>query len=599
MVTYGALDAMADRVAHCILKRRGTEAEPVPLLFDKGLDQIASILGVLKAGKFFALLDPSTPAARGADILKELQADVLLTDRQNIDRAGNVAGKNGSVISSESIRSSPAVAAPRLAIEPTAIADIRYTSGSTGRPKGVIQSHRNVLHQISLYTNSFKICPEDRIAVLTANAGNTITSIFLALLNGAVLLPFDVQKKGVKELVHWLLAEKISFTMMSSPLFRSVCESLTGVEKFPELRMIRLASEGAYRADVDLYRRHFPPTCVLANALASNETHLLTMFFLDHITEITGDDLPVGYPVEDKEIILRDDTGQAVGYDQIGEIVVRSKYLSPGYWRRPDLTKTTLKPDPEDPEKRLYFTGDLGLMRADGCLVHKGRKDFRIKVRGYGVDLVEVENTLVSHPAVREAVVVPRPNERGESDLVGYFTSDSGPEISISELRRYLVERLPDFMIPSVFVMLDVIPLTSNGKVDRKALPAPDRSRPHLDTAYVAPRSSIEQKLVEIWAVVLSLSQVGIHDNFFELGGHSLAATRIVARIIKHFQLEIPVQSLFSCPTVAEMARIVTEHQGRQLGDEGLENMLSKIESLSDEEARRLVSEDPSKGAKN
>jgi acyl-coenzyme A synthetase/AMP-(fatty) acid ligase/acyl carrier protein len=519
----------------------------------------------------------------------------LLADLSNMDQAMEIAGKTVSVVSFESLSSTPAGAAPAVAIEPAALANVRYTSGSTGSPKGVLQPHRNLLHQIFLYTHAFKICFEDRISVLTSNTGNTITTVFLALLNGAALLPFDVKKNGVRALVRWLSAERISFAIISSPLFRSVCDSLTGVEKFPDLRAIRLASEGAYRADAELFKKHFPPSCILVNGLSSGETNLVTDFFLDPDAEIAGDELPVGYAVEDKEVLLLDDAGRAAGADQIGEIVVRSKYLSPGYWRQPELTNQKFKPDPHEPDKRLYFTGDLGVQRSDGCLIHKGRKDFRVKIRGYGVDLLEVENALLSHPGVREAIVVALPNERGESDLVGYFTCKSGARLSTTELRRHLVERLADFMIPPVFMMLDALPLTANGKLDRNALPAPNRSRPHLETAYAAPRNSTEEELAEIWAAVLSLSQVGIHDNFFELGGHSLAATRVVSRVLKHFQLEIPVQSLFSCPTVAEMARIITQHQGRQLGDGELENILSKIESLSDDEARRLAGEEPSK----
>jgi acyl-coenzyme A synthetase/AMP-(fatty) acid ligase/acyl carrier protein len=497
------------------------------------------------------------------------------------------------------MRSSTSVDAPRIAIEPAAIADIRYTSGSTGRAKAIIQWHRNLLYQVLLYTNLYRICSDDRISVLTSNTGNTITIIFSALLNGAVLLPFDVQKKGVKELANWLLSEKISFTMMSSPLFRSLCESLTGAEKFSDLRMIRLASEGAYRADVDLYKKHFPPTCVLANALSSGETNLLTTFYVDHRTEITGDDLPVGYPVEGKEIIVRDDGGQEVGHNQIGEIVVRSKYLSPGYWKRPDLTKTKFKPDPEDPEKRLYFTGDLGLIRPDGCLIHKGRKDSRIKIRGYGVDLVEVEKALLSYRGIEQAIVTTRQNEDGSARLVAYFTSHIQPAPHASELRGFLKTKLPEYMIPSAFLRLEVIPLTPNGKVDRKALPDPARSRPELANAYVPPRTTTEEILVRIWAEVLSLDDVGIHDNFFDLGGHSLAAARVVSRVLKQFQLEIPLQALFESPTVAEMSALINEHQGKKLSGKELEQILTELESLSDDEAQKRLSESSSPVVKN
>ena len=299
--------------------------------------------------------------------------------------------------------------------------------------------------------------------------------------------------------------------------------------------------------------------------------------------------MPVGYALEDKEILLLNDDGEEVGLNEVGEIVVRSEYLSLGYWNNPELTAKKFKPCPQDPHKRLYYTGDLGLMLPDGCLIHKGRKDFRVKIRGYGVDLIEVEKVMRRHHGVKEAVVVASKSKSDETRLIGYFTSSTQLVPSVNELRGFLQKTLADYMIPSVFVNIDKIPLTSNGKVDRKALPAADNSRPELDTPFVEPRTMIERELVSIWAEILSLREVGIHDSFFDLGGHSLAATRVVSQVIKNFQLELPLQSLFQSPTIAEMAAVIMEHRGKQLGDDELERILDELELMSDEEAKRLL----------
>ena len=592
VVTYFELNAMANRIARSILDLRRPQSEPVPLLLDKRVEQIVSMLGVLKTGHFFVLLDSSSPTARIAETLRELGAGILLTDDQNIDLAQTIAGKAFRVIAVDSTNPS-SFQAPQRPIDPRAVANIRYTSGSTGRPKGVIQSHRNLLHQIMLYTNAYQICAQDRISVLTVNTGNTITSTFLALLNGAALLPFDIQKEGTNQLASWLLNERITFALFSSPLFRSLCESLTGNEQFPELRLIRLASEAAYRSDVELYKKHFPSTCFLVNALSSSETNLLTTFYIDHKTQIAGDELPLGYAFEDKQILLLNDAGQRLGSNETGEIVVRSKFLSPGYWNRSDLTNAKFKPDPEDPEKRLYFTGDLGLLLPNGCLIHKGRKDFRVKVRGYGVDLIEVENTLRSHPSVKEAVVVVRANESGEARLLGYFTVRGQTRPTVTELRRFLLEHLPDYMVPAAFVSLDVIPMTPNGKVDRRSLPVPDDSRPELDATFIAPETPLEEQLAKIWAQVLGLNRIGIHDNFFDLGGHSLAATRVVSQVIKEFQLELAPQAVFQAPTVAEMAAVITERQITLQREKDLTRMIDELESLSEDQAQRLLDNQP------
>jgi acyl carrier protein len=273
----------------------------------------------------------------------------------------------------------------------------------------------------------------------------------------------------------------------------------------------------------------------------------------------------------------------------IGEIVVRSKYLSPGYWRRPDLTEAKFKSDPEGGEKRICLTGDLGMMLADGYLVHKGRKDFRVKVRGYRVELAEVEQALLSYPGVREAVVVAAKNKAGESGLTAYFTSQKDQRPAVNELRRFLEQKLPSFMSPSVIIALDSLPLTRNGKVDRSALPALDGSRPDLSTAFLAPRNPTEERLAGIWSDVLGLDCVGVTDNFFELGGHSLAAARIISRLIKAFQLELPIGALFQSPTVRDMAAVIMQNQNSVASQHYLSQVLNELDKLSEFEATQLL----------
>jgi acyl carrier protein len=230
-------------------------------------------------------------------------------------------------------------------------------------------------------------------------------------------------------------------------------------------------------------------------------------------------------------------------------------------------------------------------MAADGCLFHVGREDFRVKVRGYSVEVSEIEMALLEHAAVKEAAVVGRETQSDDRQLVAYFVPSEKPAATVTQLRNFLKARLPDYMIPSAFVLLGALPLTPNGKIDRRALPDPGQSRPELDTPYVAGTTPLEEQLAKIWAEVLSLNRVGIHDNFFDLGGHSLAATRVVSKVLKTFQIELPLQSLFESPTVAEMTIMITNHQGNKLGEEKLNRILTKLESLSEEEARWLLSD--------
>src|SRR5262249_3639828 len=370
------------------------------------------------------------------------------------------------------------------------------------------------------------------------------------------------KENGATRLASWLLEERISVCQIASPLFRNLCEALTGEGRFSSLRLLRLRSEAVYKTDIELYKHHFPRHCLLANGLSSSETGPLMEYVIDHDTEITENEVPLGYALRGTEVLLLDDEGRQVGYNELGEIVVHSGYLFEGYWGRPDLTEAKLKLDPEDGEKRLYLTGDLGLMRPDGCILYKGRKDFRVKVRGYGVDSTEVEKRLLNYPTVREAVVVPRQNRSGESFLVAYFTVRDHAVPTTSELRSFLLEKLADYMIPSAFIRLDALPLTPNGKLDRNALPAPDTSRPELDAAYRASRNSIEEKLVALWEEILDVRPVGIHDNFFDLGGHSLAGASLISRLNRMFDVDLAVRVLFEAPPVAQMSAFV--QTGRQ-----------------------------------
>lgn len=589
-LTYAQLNSRANQIARTLAITMGQRNKPVGLLVEKGASQVAGILGVLKSGNIFVPIDSSLPTHRIKTILDYSQSELLLTDRHNEPGGRALMRNNSRIIVLESISASVSdenLSWPMASRDP---AYIIYTSGSTGQPKGVLKHHASQLHAVMRRTHSEGINTRDRIAFLPNGTANAIGNIFNALLNGATLLPFDVKKEGVSRLAEWLRTERISICQIASPLFRSLCAVLPDNQMFPELRVLRLRSESVFKPDVELYKKYFLSSCLMANGLSTSETGSICEFHLDHDTEIQGNEVPIGYPLEGMEVFLRDDEGKEVGFNEVGEIVVRSKYLAPGYWNQANLTKAKFKTDPTDPEKRLYYTGDLGLRLPDGCLVHKARKDFRIKIRGYGVDMVEVEKTLLTYPGIRQAIVVARQNNLGESVLVGYFASDMQPPPDMSDLQRFLKDKLAEYMIPSAFVALDSIPITPNGKIDRQSLPEPGRSRPSLNTMFTPPRNSVEEQIATIWTDVLSVDRVGIYDNFFELGGHSLAATRVASRVIKVFQLELPLEALFASPTVAEMALVITQNLTRNAENELLDHLLSGVEAISEEEAQQLLS---------
>ena len=584
-LTYDELNRVANRIAHAILSKQRKQDEPVALLLGKGVALTAAIFGVLKTGKIYVLLNPAFPPARVSFILKNSGAGLLVTDSDHLSSATEFARERLQLINVAELDSRLPTDNPAISISPDALAWITYTSGSSGEPKGVVQNHRNVLHLIRTQTNDLHICSQDMLAMLMSAAGD----MFLALLNGAAIFPPNTKENRSGDHSNWLFQEEITVYSSVPSVFRNFVNGLRGDETFPKLRLIRLTGEAVYRTDVEMYRKHFSRNCILVNRLSSTEAPAFRQYFIDGMTTITDDVVPVGYAVDGNDVFLIGHDGEEAGINEVGEIAVKSRHLSPGYWRNPELTQGKFSPVPGEEEKRIFKTGDLGRMSPDGCLLYLGRKDFQVKIRGHRVELAEIERALLGLRQFREVVVVSLEDRLGEQRLVAYLVPDSQTAVTASALRALLSEKLPDYMIPSSFVVLDAMPLTPTGKVDRKALPAPSRARPELNTSFVAPRTLFEKELAQVWAEILTLDLVGIHDNFFDLGGHSLEATRVVSRIIKTFQVDVPLPALFAAPTVAEMAAMITEHQAKKLGEQDLNRILAELESLSEDEAANLL----------
>lgn len=586
-MTYDELNRAANRVAHGILAQWGEGQEPLALLLEKGPPLIIGILGSLKAGKINIPLDPSHPRVRASTLLKDSHADVILTNSNNLFQASELAQDGNQPINIDDLSRALPNTNPGLNISPDSPAYIIYTSGSTGSPKGVLQNHRNVLHHVLRHTNEVHLCSEDQ----SLHLGWSGRSMYRVLLNGASDHYLDIEKEGWSQLPSRLIQEKITIFESTASIFRHFVGTLTGGEQFPDLRLIHLTGEQVTRGDVELFQEYFSSDCIFVNRMGSTETGTVRIFLIDKNTQLPGNAVPIGYPVQDVEVLLLDDTGREVGFNQIGEIVVKSRYLSPGYWLKPDLNRATFSPDPTCKETVLYHSGDLGLMDQDGCLFHMGRKDSQIKVRGNRVETAEIEAALLALGDVKDAAVVARDHISGTKTLVAYLVPKNQP-LQVSTLRRSLAEMLPSYMLPAVFVMLESLPVTGSGKVDRRALPEPDAARPDLESPFFAPRTPNEQELATIWSEVLDLDHVGIHDNFLELGGDSLLASQVISRVIGTFRVELPLRSLFEAPTVADMAVAITQSQAKVAKPEDIERLLAELEALSAEEAKQLLAEE-------
>jgi amino acid adenylation domain-containing protein len=550
--TYGELNHAANRVANAILARLGPVQEPVALLFSKGAPLTVAVLGALKAGKIFVLLDPTLPQARLSYIVQDVQPSLIVTNHQYLVMSQTLS-ERAPCFDIDELSANPSAENPAITLPPDALAYVLYTSGSTGQPKGIVENHRNLMHYIMTETNDLHICAEDRLTFLASQGRD----IFRALLNGAAVYPMDIKEEGLAGLSRWLIEEEVTIYNSVASAFRHFVDALTGAEEFPHLRLIKLMGETVYRTDVELYQKHFSSRCIFVNWYGPNETGLLTHYLVDKNTTITGSVVPVGYAVRDKVVRVVDNDNNSVEDEQIGEITAQSRYLSPGYWRREDLTRAGFSVSAAKDTERCYRTGDLGSMRSDGCLIHRGRKDFQVKIRGNRVEIVEVEMALMDLDTVKEAAVVAREDVPGDKRLVAYIIPATTPPPIASALRVALAAKLPDYMIPSAFVMLDKLPLIGIGKVDRAALPAPDALGPQLKNPFVAPRNDAEETVARIWCVVLGLEKIGIHDNFFDLAGHSLLVAQVMARMRETFHVDLSPRILYERPTVAQLAAAI------------------------------------------
>ena len=555
-LTYSQLNILANRQAHALQALGVRSEQRVAILLDQGVAFIGALLGVLKAGGCFVPLDPDNPPGRNLQMLRDSGARVLMTSSEHLAEAKGIAAGCCDILDVDhvSVRED---SNPQVSVAADHLACILFTSGSTGTPKGVMHDHRTLVHNAWRHREAFRITPEDRQTLLyTCSVYGGIRDILNTLLSGASLHTFGVRKRGVGHLAQWLLDSRITLYCSVATVFRQLAETLTSREVFSDLRVVKLGGEASHRSDVELFRAHFPRSCVLHCGFGSTETGLACHYFIDTHTRIERDAVPLGYPATDVEVLLLDAHGEQVAPGNIGEIVIRSRFISRGYWQRPQLNEGVFGCDPHDPDMRTYRTGDLGVFQANGCLEHRGRKDGQVKIRGNRIEIAEIEMALRGIPGISHAAVVARCDDQAESYLVAYVVPRK-ERLFIGEIRQRLAERLAEHMIPTAFVQLQSLPQTPNGKVDRLRLPAPDACRPQLEKPYVAPRTALEQHLAIVWSHLLGVDRVGVQDDFFEFGGSSLVANRLMARIRADHGQVLPLALLFEARTIAALAAVI------------------------------------------
>lgn len=555
-LTYRELNQRANQLAH-YLQILGVGPEVlVGICIERSLEMVVGILGILKAGGAYVPLDSAYPQERLAFMLQDSQVPVLLTQEKlkaGLPEHGAhvVCLDTGwKAIAQESEETSVSgVTANNLAY---AI----YTSGSTGQPKGVMISHLALCNHMFWMRETWPLTEIDRVLQKTPISFDaSVWEFFAPLIAGARLV--IARPEGHRDSVY-LIDAITAHNITVLQLVPSMLQVLLSEPRLEQCHSLRYVYCGGEALPIEIQQRFSARLggAKLYNLYGPTEACIdVTWWTCEQKSQ--GRTVPIGRPIANVQIYLLDAYLQPVPIGVLGELYIGGTGLARGYLNQSDLTAEKFIPNPccNELEACLYKTGDLARYRPEGTIEFIGRVDYQVKIRGYRIELGEIEAMLDQHPAVQETVILDREDELGSKRLVAYVVANQEQVPTSSELRSYLKAKLPEFMVPSVFVLLPALPLAPNGKVDRHALPMPDSARPELEESYVAPRTTIEQQIADIWTQVLHLERVGIHDNFFELGGYSLLAIQIISRLRKALQVELPLPSLFEVPTVADLAK--------------------------------------------
>jgi amino acid adenylation domain-containing protein len=560
-LTYRALDLKASRIAAVLTSLPARSDQPIVLVMRDEAARIAAMLGALKASRICIPLAPDSPDKWLAQVIEDSGTTQIIVDSSTHSIAKLAATGNITVMQVEQLaRSLEPFVADRTA-SPDDTAYIIYTSGSTGRPKGVANSHRRVMRTCDVRYLLLAVGRSDRYANLASSGvAAGITNALLPLLSGGCLFPFDLHHHGLQKLAPWLIAQNITYVSFSGSLLRTWLASLPDDLRFPALRFIWTIGERLYAQDVIRLSRHLEGDWRIGHYYASTEAGAIAAQVFTASRLPDAGIVAAGRPVDGVEVFLKDEAGALVPPGEVGEIVVRSRFLSQGYWNNPELTAKVFQTDPHDRAFRVYRTGDLGRWRSDGALEHMGRKERRIRLRGYNVEPFQVECELLRQPSVADAVVLLYEGAAGQEPcLVGYVTAP--PNTSPSSIRKGLAERLPSYMVPSHIVVLDSFPIASSGKVDHKALPPPYGQEARL-VAFREPSNDCEHQLLAIWQEILKLPEIGIDDDFFEIGGDSLQALMMFAEVEARLGCNLSPATLVQAPTIARLAESIRANTG-------------------------------------
>src|SRR6185503_5482565 len=570
-MTYGELEQHANQLANYLINLGVGRETIVAISLERSFESIISALAVLKAGGAYLPLDPNLPIERLNFLLGDARPRVLITNDKGLGRIDSCSLTVIDLDNDERL-SRHSVNPPRVAITKDQLANVIYTSGSTGQPKGVEITVANLSNLITWHQSEFEIDAADRASHLASVAFDAaVWEVWPYLTAGAsVYLPGESTRLSAEALRDWIVRNNITISFLPTTL----AERAIALE-WPRQTALRFMLTGADT----LHRR---PTQNLPFALVNNygPTECTVVATSGRVSNEESHELPpIGRPIANTRVYLLDENLREVSMGEVGEIYIGGANVGRGYLNRPELTKEKFIQDPfsADPGTRLYRTADLARRRADGELAYVGRVDEQIKINGYRIEPAEIEAALDRHPAIASSVIVARRFDCREARLVAYVTLWREAAPTATELREFLTSFLPDYMLPTVFVKLDRLPLSTNGKLDRKSLPHPDEHNRLRDQDLVAPRTAVERRVADILCGLFKVSEVGVNDNFFLLGGHSLLGAQLITKIRNAFGIDLPLRAIFDAPTISALSSAIERE------------IVARVESMTDAEAQALV----------
>jgi amino acid adenylation domain-containing protein len=583
-ITYRELDRRANGWAHCLRARGVRPGTLVGISVERSPELAIAVLAVLKAGGAYVPLDPQYPKQRLASMLEDAGCPVVVTTST---QAGGLAIEGREVLYIDQSRRNqvnPTDDPPEVDVRPDDCAYVIFTSGSTGKPNGVLTEHRSLVNNSQFFAKYALLNGDDRVLQLNSlNFDTAAEEIFPCWLAGAALVFWPEPKApSIAEFVEFVEQQRITLVDLPTAYWHEwASEIAPGNLSFPSsLRTVIIGGEKAIAAKLAAWNQSMRGRVRLFNTYGPTEATITTTAYDAPADLLVGEPIPVGRPISNATLYILDRNLQPVPIGVPGELYIGGAGIARGYLNRPELTNARFIRNPfrEAPDPRLYKTGDRARYLADGTVEFLGRTDNQVKWRGFRIELGEIEEAMARHPRVRAAACSLREETRDQPELVAYVVPEPA-SLAPDELRRFLKDRVPDYMLPSQYIFLENLPLTPNGKVDRNALPRPDRVRLSAEPGFVPPRTDLESQIVSIWKDVLGVEGIGVHDNFFDLGGHSLKVMQALSRLHKAVNIDVPLRRVFEGPTVAEMAVAVLEIMAEGFEGSELSQILDEIEA--------------------